>query len=464
MYPARVLELVEPSSVPMQLASLFHSVDHELYLVGGSVRDYLIGREHDDLDFATSARPEEIKAIVAEWARDVYTAGERFGTVGVIREGRTFEITTFRSEIYRSESRKPEVTFADDIEADLLRRDFTVNALALRLPKSSEEPEIVDPSGGLDDLARMELRTPLAPEVSFADDPLRMLRLFRFAATLGFSADAAALRAVEAMADRLEIVSAERIKDEFEKLLLAPSPGDSLAAVVTSGLAAYFIPEIAALADARDPFHRHKDVLAHTLAVVDRAPADLVVRLAALFHDVGKPQTREFEPGGGVSFHHHEVVGARMTRARLRALRFPKDVVRDVSQLVYLHMRPHTFKMGWTDKAVRRYVRDAGPLLDQLNTLVRSDVTTQNERRARAIQRGIDELEERIAELREQEELDAIRPPIDGNQVMAHLDLEPGPRVGRIMKMLLEHRMDHGPYPEEEAFALIDEWVSQGVV
>lgn len=464
MYPERVLQLLEPSSTAMQLASLFHEADHEIYLVGGSVRDFLIGRDHDDLDFATSARPEEIRAIVGAWAHDVYTAGERFGTVGVVRNSRRFEITTFRSEIYRSETRKPEVSFADDIEADLVRRDFTINALALRLPEDASDPEIVDPSGGLVDLAKSELRTPLEPEVSFGDDPLRMLRLFRFMATLGFSADPVALRAVESMSDRLEIVSAERIKDELEKLIVAPSPGEALAAVVTSGLAAHFIPEIAELEKARDPYHRHKDVLAHTLAVVDRSPQDLVGRLAALFHDVGKPATRQFEEGGGVSFHHHEVVGSRMTRARLRALRFPKDVVRDVSQLVYLHMRPHTFKMGWTDKAVRRYVRDAGPLLEKLNSLVRSDVTTQNEKRARAIQRGIDELEERIDALREQEELDAIRPPIDGHRVMEHLSLEPGPRVGQIMDRLLEHRLDHGPFSEDEALALVDDWVSQGLV
>jgi poly(A) polymerase len=461
MYPPRIQALLDPGSPSSRLASLFRQAGHRIFLVGGSVRDFLLGRDHDDLDFATSARPDEIRRIAGQWADDLYEAGALFGTIGVIKDSRLFEVTTFRSEVYRRETRKPEVRFADDVETDLSRRDFTVNALAIELGES--EPAMIDPWGGLDDLAAGVLRTPLSPEVSFGEDPLRMLRLFRFIATLGFLADPEALAAVSRMADRLEIVSAERIADELSKLLVAPAPGEALAAMVDAGLADHFLPELSALADAHDPYHRHKDVLAHTLAVVDKCEPELVVRLAALLHDVGKPATRQFE-GGGVSFHHHEVVGARMTKSRLQALRFPKSVITDVSRLVYLHMRPHTFKMGWTDRAVRRYVRDAGPLLEQLNQLVRSDVTTQNEKRERAIQRDIGQLEERIEELRGQEELDRLRPPIDGNQVMAHLGWTPGPRVGEVMRRLLDHRIDYGPYPEEEAYRLIDQWVREGVV
>jgi poly(A) polymerase len=324
--------------------------------------------------------------------------------------------------------------------------------------------EVVDPYGGLSDLGLQVLRTPMDPEVSFSDDPLRMLRLFRFQATLGFTPEEDTLRAVREMGDRLEIVSAERIRDELSKLLLAEAPGDALLAVVEAGLAAHFVPELPALAMEQDPHHRHKDVLAHTFAVVDKASPDLVLRLAALFHDVGKPATREFGPGG-VSFHHHEVVGARMTRKRLRALKYPKAVVEDVSQLVYLHLRPHTLDMGWTDSAVRRYVRDAGELVDRLNELVRCDVTTANEKRERAIQRRIDDLEERIADLSQREELSRLRPPVNGNEIMELLGIGPGPRVGEIMTILLEKRINDGPYSKEEAYDIATGWAKeQGIL
>lgn len=453
MFPPRFSRLVEPGTPVAELAELFVAAGHELYLVGGSVRDLLLGIEPTDLDFTTDARPPAVKNIVAGWGAEVFTVGEAFGTIGVVRSGDVYEITTFRSEVYRDDSRKPVVEFSDDIATDLSRRDFTVNALALALP----DLRMVDPHGGLVDLEARLLRTPLSPEVSFGDDPLRMLRLYRFVSQLGFEPDPDAERGVVEIADRLSIISKERVRDELSKLLTGPHVGVALRGLVASGLAEQFVPEFPALALQQDPVHRHKDVLAHTIAVVEKCRPNLETRLAALLHDIGKPATRAYGDAG-VTFHHHEVVGARMARDRLTDLRYPKQVVSDVSQLVFLHMRPHTFKMGWTDRAVRRYVRDAGPLLDELNDLVRSDVTTRNERRARAISRRIDELEERIAELREQEELDAMRPPIDGNQVMAHLGVEPGPVVGRAMAMLLDHRIDEGPYSEEEAFGLLDDW------
>jgi poly(A) polymerase len=328
--------------------------------------------------------------------------------------------------------------------------------MALSLPHS----EMVDPFEGLVDLAAGRLRTPLAPEISFSDDPLRMLRLYRFVATLGFTPDTAAEEAATTMADRLGIVSPERIRDELSKLLLGEHVAAGLRGLIRTGLADLVIPELARLRMEQDPVQRHKDVLAHTIAVVEKTGPKLEVRLAALFHDIGKPDTRQFGRDG-VTFHHHEVVGARMTRERLRALRYPKSVVEAVSKLVYLHLRPHTFKMGWTDSAVRRYVRDAGPLLDDLNQLVRCDVTTRNRIRAVRIQNRINELEERIAELRAREELDKLRPPIDGHAVMRHLGLKPGPLVGEIMELLLERRLDEGPYSEEEAFEIVEQWAKE---
>jgi poly(A) polymerase len=453
MTPARLRWLVEPGSPTLELASLFASAGHSLYLVGGSVRDAFLDREHEDLDFATDARPADIRALVSNWAEAVYRVGEAFGTIGVRKDEFQAEITTFRSEIYRDDSRKPNVTFSSDIESDLSRRDFTVNAIALRLP----DLEAVDPFGGLADLAEGLLRTPLDPEISFSDDPLRMLRLFRFQASLDFQMDPGAEAAVVRMAERISIISAERVRDEVSKLVVAPRPGPALAGVVRSGLASYFFPELPALAMEQDPVHQHKDVLAHTLAVVDKTRPDLVLRLAALMHDVGKPATRSFGPDG-VTFHHHEVVGQRITRERLRALRFPNEIVDMVSRLVFLHLRPHTLKMGWTDSAVRRYVRDAGPLLERLNELVRCDVTTANKRKAETINQRIDELEARIVELTEREELDRLRPPINGHQVMQFLDIPPGPLIGEVMEMLYERRIEDGPYSEEEAFGLVRKW------
>lgn len=443
--------LVDPSLPPVQLGERFASAGYQIYLVGGSVRDAFLDRREDmDFDFATDARPDDIERLLSAWADSVYTVGKAFGTVGAIKDGHTVEVTTFRKEVYRDDSRKPRVEFSDDITEDLSRRDFTVNAMAISFP----DVEPVDPHGGALDLARKVLRTPLAPEISFSDDPLRMLRLFRFQATLGFEPDPAAIQAVKEMADRLQIVSAERIRDEFSKLIVAEDPGPALENLVETGLADRFIPELPALNMEMDPVQRHKDVLAHTIAVVQKTSPDLVLRLAALLHDIGKPETREFGPQG-VTFHHHEVVGARMARKRLRELKYPKQIVSDVSQLVFLHLRPHTFEMGWTDSAVRRYVRDAGHLLDRLNELVRCDVTTANQKRARTIQRRIDELEERIAELAEQEELAKLRPPINGRDVMEYLGVEPGPLVGEIMDMLLERRIEEGEYSPEEAYAAV---------
>jgi poly(A) polymerase len=457
--PARLEPLVRADAVPGRLARRFADGGHDLVLVGGSVRDALLGRERDPVehDFATDARPDRILELVEGWADSVFTVGRLFGTIGAIKDGVTLEITTFRDEVYRDESRKPQVTFSDDLATDLSRRDFTVNATAMRLVP---EPEVVDPYGGLVDLGRRVLRTPLDPEVAFSDDPLRMLRLFRFVSVLGFEPDPAALEAVGAMGERLAIVSSERIRDELDKLIVGDHVEAGLWGLVRTGLAEVFLPEITALELEQDPHHRHKDVLAHTVAVVGKCPPDRLVRLAALFHDVGKPETRAFGPDG-VTFHHHEVVGARLTRGRLRELRYDNDDIESIAGLVYLHMRPHTFKQGWTDRAVRRYVRDAGPLLEALNTLVRCDVTTRNQRRERAIVRRIDELEERIAVLREREELDRIRPPIDGHQVMEFLGIPPGPLVGEALDMLLEHRLDEGPYPEEEAFEMLRVWAEE---
>jgi poly(A) polymerase len=461
LIPPRLQTLLASGAASRELAGLFADAGHRLYLVGGSVRDALLDRPNSDLDFSTDARPDEIEEIVRPWAADLYLAGKTYGTIGAIKSGRIHEITTFRSEIYRDESRKPEVTYSNDIEEDLSRRDFTVNAMAIRIPTSDHDaPEMVDPWGGLVDLHSRLLRTPLDPRISFGDDPLRMLRLFRFVSRLGFVPDEATLDAVRTMHERLEIISAERIKGELDRLMIGDHVGPALWGLVETGLAGEFIPELPALALEVDPVHHHKDVLAHSIAVVEKTSPRLELRLAALFHDIGKPDTREFGPGG-VSFHHHEVVGARMTRRRMKQLRYSKKTTEDVSRLVFLHMRPHTFKMGWTDSAVRRYVRDAGDLLRDLNELVRCDVTTRNKRRERAISRRIDELEERIAELREKEELDALRPPIDGNQVMEYLGIEPGRQVGEIMRMLYERRIEEGPYSEDEAYELIDRWADE---
>jgi poly(A) polymerase len=409
-----------------------------------------------ELDFATDAHPQDVIALLQGWADARYLVGIRFGTVGARKDDLRLEITTFREEVYAEDSRHPVVSFAKDVETDLSRRDFTINAMAVRLP----DGEFLDPHRGLYDLAHRRLKTPLEPEVSFGDDPLRMLRAARFISALGLSPVPELVEAIRGMRDRLRIVSAERIRDELSKLLLGEHVDTGLALVVDTGLAEEFFPELPALRLEQDPVHRHKDVLRHTLAVVKRCHPDLVLRLAALLHDVGKPRTRQVTDQG-VQFHHHEVVGARMAEERLRALRYPERVVRDVKTLVEMHLRFHTYRLGWSDRAVRAYVRDAGDLLDQLNLLTRADCTTQNPQKAKILSALQDELEQRIAERAEEENLRAIRPPLDGNQVMEHLGLGPGPMVGEALAYLLEVRMDRGPIPEDEAYRLLDEWFRQ---
>jgi len=442
------------------LAQRFDAAGHRLYLVGGIVRDAVLGRTlATDIDLTTDARPERTTELVRGWADAVWDQGARFGTVGLKKADTVFEVTTHRAEAYSPDSRKPDVSFADEVEADLARRDFTVNAMALRVTGAEDEsPELIDPFGGVADLAAGVLRTPLFPEVSFTDDPLRMLRAARFIAGYGLVPDAALVAAVRDMVGRLEIVSAERIRDELSKLLVVDDPTAGLWFLVDNGIAEMVLPELPAMRVEQDPIHRHKDVLAHTIAVVAKTRPSLVVRMAALLHDVGKPKTRSIG-SHGVSFHHHEVVGARMARDRLRALRFPNEQIDDISQLVYLHLRFHGYGDDvWSDSAVRRYVRDAGHLLDDLNELTRCDCTTRNERRARMLARRMDALEARIAELREQEELAAIRPDLDGDEIMAHLDIPPGRQVGEALKMLLEVRLDEGPLSKEEAYRRLDAW------
>ncbi len=447
------------------LAERFAGAGRRLYLVGGIVRDLLLGRPLDqpDIDLSTDARPGETKAILAGWADSVWTQGERFGTIGASRDGRSFEITTHRADSYHPGSRKPDVVYADAIEADLSRRDFTVNAMALALP----EPVLVDPFDGTSDLlVHRRLRTPRAAEESFSDDPLRMLRAARFVAGYALVPEPELVGAVAALRHRLGIVAAERVRGELDKLLVVDKPAAGLWFLQTTGLFEEFLPEIPAMALEQDPIHRHKDVLAHTIAVVSRTRArkadgssNRLVRLAALLHDIGKPRTRSIGPGG-VSFHHHEVVGARMARERLVALRYPAGEVDAVARLVELHLRFHGYgegEGGWTDSAVRRYVRDAGGLLDALNELTRCDCTTRNERKAARLSRRMDALEARIARLREQEE-QAIRPDLDGRAVMEHLGLEPGPDVGRALAFLLELRLEHGPLDQDEARRRLDAW------
>src|ERR1700728_1326776 len=447
-------------SATEEIARRFAEAGRALYLVGGSVRDALFpgtAGTASDYDLTTDARPEETKRLVQGWADDVWTQGERFGTIGCRKGTLVYEITTHRAEVYLPESRKPEVTFGDDLTVDLSRRDFTINALALRLP----DMELIDPFDGLGDLAAGRLRTPLDPEISFGDDPLRMLRAARFAARFSLEPDPALVAAVTAMHGRLSIVSAERIRYELDKMLLVDVPSQALWFVVRTGLAGEFLPELPGLALEQDPIHRHKDVLAHTLAVVDKTSPNRLLRLAALFHDVGKPRTRAITDGG-VSFHHHEVVGARMTRTRMEALRYSADDVDTVVRLVELHLRFHTYRLGWTDKAVRRYVRDAGEHLDRLNELTRCDCTTRNASKARALARRMDELEARIAELGEEEELSRLRPDLTGNEVMELLQVAPGPIVGRALALLMELRLDEGPLGEEEAGRRLIGWWPAG--
>ncbi|MGH2682032.1 MAG: CCA tRNA nucleotidyltransferase [Actinomycetota bacterium] len=450
-------DLISIPPIAQELGVRFRDAGHELYLVGGWIRDALLGREHGkEIDFASDAKPGQVIRILQGWADSRKLVGIRYGTVGARKGDVELEITTFREEVYREDSRHPEVTFAGEIEADLSRRDFTINAMAVRLP----DGELIDPFRGLYDLAHGQLRTPLEPEISFGDDPLRMLRAARFVSTLGAKPVPEVVQAIARMHERLRIVSAERIRDELSKLLRGQNVDRALVLTVESGLADVFLPELPALRLEQDPVHRHKDVFRHTLAVVKRCEPDVVLRLAALLHDIGKPKTREVTPEG-VQFHHHEIVGARMAEDRLRALRYPERIVQDVKTLVELHLRFHTYGAGWTDGAVRRYVRDAGPLLDKLNQLTRADCTTQNPKKAAMFARLQDELEERIARLAEQENLAAIRPPVDGNQIMEHLGIGPGPLVGEAREFLLEQRLERGPIEEEEAYRLLEDWAKK---
>jgi poly(A) polymerase len=444
-----------------ELGRLFAKAGHELALVGGPVRDALLGRAVNDLDFTTDAHPERILEIVEGWADTVWTIGIEFGTIGLRKGDHQIEVTTYRSESYDPKSRKPEVAYGTSLEDDLARRDFAVNAMAARVPGH----EFVDPYGGLDDLRRKVIRTPGRPEDSFGDDPLRMLRAARFASQLEFDVDPAAVTAMTEMAARIEIVSAERVRDELTKLLMGTKPRTGLALLVDTGLAGYVLPELPKLKLEIDEHHRHKDVYEHSLIVLEQAIAqeengpDLILRLAALLHDIGKPKTRSFVDGGRVTFHHHEVVGASMTKARLVALRYPKDVVADVSRLVELHLRFHGYGTGeWTDAAVRRYVRDAGHLLTRLHKLTRADCTTRNKRKAAALARTYDDLERRIARLEQEEELAKIRPELDGNEIQQILGIKPGPAVGRAYKFLLDLRLDRGPIGKEAATEALLEW------
>lgn len=453
MIPDRLRPVLERTG---PLADRFAAEGFSLYLVGGVVRDLLLGRDMSDgrdIDLTTNALPAETKRLVSGWADSVWSQGERFGTIGCQADGWTFEITTHRAEAYDPESRKPDVVFSDVIDADLSRRDFTVNAMALALP----EPVLIDPFGGADDLAAGRLRTPLSPEESFSDDPLRMLRAARFLAGYGLTPDEELSAAATSMAERLSIVSAERIRDEFDKLMVVDDPTPGLWFLADTGLMDQFLPEFSRMRLEQDPIHRHKDVLTHTIAVIGKTSTNRLVRLSALYHDVGKPRTRAIGEGG-VSFHHHEVVGARMTRERMKALKYSSDDIEAVSRLVFLHLRFHTYKMGWTDSAVRRFVRDAGDLLPELIELTRCDCTTRNERKAQELARRMDELEARIAELQAKEELASLRPDLDGNAVMTQLGLSPGRDVGDALEFLMELRLEEGPLGEDEAKRRLNLW------
>jgi poly(A) polymerase len=459
--------LLELAPVVDELGSRFAAAGHEIALVGGPVRDILLGRGSKDLDFTTSAHPDVIERLLSGWADHVWDIGKAFGTIGSRKGEWVLEITTYRSETYDPTSRKPEVAYGDSLEGDLARRDFAMNAMAVRLPSR----QFVDPYGGITDVANKVIRTPGTPEDSFSDDPLRMMRAARFAAQLGFTPDPAVVAAMTAMADRITIVSAERVRDELEKLICADQPRIGLDLLVSTGLAKYVLPELPALKLERDEHHRHKDVYQHSLTVLDQAidlesrlsvpTPDFVVRFAALIHDIGKPKTRKFEDGGKVTFHHHDVVGAKLARKRMKALRFSNEQIEQVSKLIELHLRFHGYGDGeWTDSAVRRYVRDAGDQLERLHVLTRADSTTRNRRKVEMLRAAYDDLEARIARLQEQEELDALRPDLDGNQIMQILGIPPGREVGEAYKFLMELRLDEGPLGEERAREKLLRWWS----
>ncbi|HEV7453573.1 MAG TPA: CCA tRNA nucleotidyltransferase [Pseudonocardiaceae bacterium] len=487
------MELLRIAPVADELAALFSAAGHSLYLVGGSVRDALLGRLGSDLDFTTDARPDVTRRILNGWADAVWDTGIAFGTVGATKAGIHCEITTYRADRYDRVSRNPDVVFGDTVEGDLARRDFTVNAMAVELPLRdllagsshqhrdllagsshqhwvSGHSRFVDPHGGIAALARRELDTPATPEESFADDPLRMLRAARFISQLGFTLAPRVRAALGGMAGEIRRITVERVAAELSKLLLGADPRAGIELMVDTGLAGHVVPEVPAMRLEIDEHHQHKDVYEHSLTVLDQAIAledgepDLVLRLAALLHDVGKPATRRHEPGGGVSFHHHEVVGAKMVRKRLRALRFPTHVVDDVAQLVLLHLRFHGYGGGeWTDSAVRRYVTDAGDLLPRLHKLVRADCTTRNRRKAAALQRSYDDLELRIERIRAEEDLARVRPDLDGNAIMELLGLPPGPLVGQAWRHLKELRLDRGPLSRDEAEAELRRWAQDNL-
>lgn len=454
---ARIDAELDANSFLAELGDLFAAAGHELAIVGGPVRDAVLGRPGNDWDFATSARPDDIERIASSWADAMWDIGREFGTIGLRKGDHQVEITTYRSDAYDLASRKPEVQFGDTLDGDLSRRDFAVNAMAIRLPSR----EFVDLFDGLGDIDAKLLRTPVTPEQSFSDDPLRMMRAARFVAQLGFAAAPEVVAAMTQMSERIEIVSAERVRDELDKLLVSAHPVEGLRLLVDSGIAEHVLPELPALMLERDEHHRHKDVYEHSLTVLEQAIAlegrlesapDLIIRLAALLHDIGKPRTRRFVDGGTVTFHHHDVVGAKLTRKRMKALRYSNDVIDQVATLVELHLRFHGYGSGeWTDSAVRRYVRDAGSQLERLHILTRADCTTRNQKKALRLQRTYDELEERIAVLAEQEELGSIRPDLDGGQIMSILGISPGPEVGEAYRFLLDLRMDRGPLSEADA-------------
>jgi len=463
-----IASLIKRAPLASSLAQSFAAQGFRLALVGGPVRDALLGRLGNDLDFTTDARPEVTKKILQAWAENVWDTGIEFGTVAGKRGDTTVEVTTYRTESYDPESRKPEVEYGDSIEGDLSRRDFTVNSMALEL--TTKTPEFIDPFNGLEDLAKRVLRTPSKAENSFSDDPLRMMRAARFASQLGFEIAPDVLQAIKDMAGRISIISAERVRDEFTKMLMSKNPRTGITILVETGLAEIVLPEIPKLRLEIDEHHHHKDVYEHSITVLEQAIShedrlggpNLIIRLAALLHDIGKPKTRNLIPGGGVSFHHHEIVGARLSKSRLKALRFDGDTIEQVETLVALHLRFHGYGDGeWTDSAVRRYVRDAGDLLVHLHVLTRADCTTRNAKKAERLAKTYDALEARIAKLMEEEELSKIRPDLDGAQVMKLLGIKPSAAVGKALDYLLELRLENGPLGEERATEELLSWWSK---
>ena len=459
--------LIERAPESTKLANAFNAAGFKLALVGGPVRDAILGRLGNDLDFTTDAKPAQTKKILESWADAVWEIGAEFGTIAARKGEIEVEITTYRSESYDLDSRKPDVQFGESIEADLKRRDFTINAMALEL--TTQPPTFIDLFNGIGDLQNKVIKTPGKPEDSFSDDPLRMMRAARFMSQLNFAVDPAVINAITNMADRLKIISAERIRDEFTKTLMSANPRLGITLLVETGLADKFLPEIPKLKLEIDEHHHHKDVYEHTLTVLEQAIAleerlggpNLTLRLAALLHDIGKPKTKALIAGGGVSFHHHEVVGSRMTKERLRELRFENHLIKDVAKLVFLHLRFHGYGSGeWTDSAVRRYVRDAEDLLIHLHLLTRADCTTRNKKKAEGLAKTYDQLEERIVQLMAQEELNKIRPDLDGVEIMKILNIKPSRVVGEAYDYLLELRLERGPLGAEKATEELLTWWS----